>query len=118
MKLPALVPSFCLIGMLTSAPPSPAQQRSRLNGHPVVLDSQGKLLSWVEPQERAYDRIVRLGWGFILNKVVTGNEPAGDRQVGTAGRSVTAKWRRAPRRKGSEGKPCGACWFRDPLCRL
>ena len=69
MKLRALVPSFCLIGMLTGAPPSPAQQRGRLNGHPVVLDSEGKLLSWVEPQERAYDHIVRLGWDFILNKV-------------------------------------------------
>src|SRR2546426_465250 len=46
-----------------------AQQNTRLNGHRVVLDSQGKLLSWVEPQERAYDHVVRLGWEFILNKV-------------------------------------------------
>ena len=69
MKLCPLVPWFCMILMLGCAQPLPAQQNTRLNGHRVVLDSQGKLLSWVEPQERAYDHVVRLGWEFILNKV-------------------------------------------------
>ena len=69
MKLCPLVPWFCMILMLACAQPLPAQQNTRLNGHRVVLDSQGKLLSWVEPQERAYDHVVRLGWEFILNKV-------------------------------------------------
>ena len=69
MKLRPLVPSFCTILMLTCSQPLLAQQNTRLNGHRIVLDSRGKLLSWVEPQERAYDHIVRLGWDFILNKV-------------------------------------------------
>ena len=45
------------------------QHAARLNGHRVVLDAQGKLLSWVEPQERAYDHVIKLGWNFILNTV-------------------------------------------------
>jgi hypothetical protein len=45
--------------------------QDRLASHPVVLDSQGKLLSWVEPQERAYDRIMRLAWDFLLHKAPT-----------------------------------------------
>ena len=52
-----------------------AEQRDRLNGHPVVLDNQGKLLSWLTPQERAYDRVLALAWDFIENKVPT--EPNG-----------------------------------------
>jgi len=39
------------------------------NTHTVVLDGNGKLLSWVEPQDKAYDRVVRLAWDFLLNKV-------------------------------------------------
>ena len=45
------------------------QQKSRLNGHSVVLDPQGNLLSWVRPQEQAYDRVVKLAWDFICHKV-------------------------------------------------
>jgi len=47
------------------------QPKPRLNGHRVVLDADGKLLSWIEPQEKAYDHIVKLGWDFIANKVPT-----------------------------------------------
>jgi hypothetical protein len=35
----------------------------------VVLDDQGKLLSWSSPQDRAYDHVVGLAWDFIENKV-------------------------------------------------
>ncbi len=45
------------------------QQKDRLNGHRVALDAKGRLLSWVTPQDRAYDHVVRLGWDFIENKV-------------------------------------------------
>jgi len=45
------------------------QQKYRLNGHPVLLDGEGKLLSWSTPQDRAYDHIVKLAWDFIENKV-------------------------------------------------
>jgi hypothetical protein len=40
-----------------------------LNSHPVKLDSQGKLISWVQPQEQAYDRVMRLAWDFMLGTV-------------------------------------------------
>ena len=46
-----------------------AQSKERINGHRIVLDAHGKLLSWVNPQERAYDQVVRLGWDFLKNKV-------------------------------------------------
>jgi hypothetical protein len=45
------------------------QQKNRVNGHPVVLDTQGRLLSWVAPQEQAYDHVVKLAWNFVENKV-------------------------------------------------
>jgi hypothetical protein len=38
--------------------------------HPVVLDAQGKLLAWYQPQKnRGYDHVIRLGWDFIEHKV-------------------------------------------------
>jgi hypothetical protein len=40
-----------------------------LNTHPVKLDVNGKLLSWVEPQDMAYDRVMRLAWDFLLDSV-------------------------------------------------
>ena len=36
-----------------------------LNTHPVRLDANGKLLSWVQPQEMVYDRIMRLAWDAL-----------------------------------------------------
>jgi len=66
LRVPHLL--FCLIMIWASAQLSLAQRKSRLSGHPVVLDAHGKLLSWVVPRERAYDRVVRLGWDFILSK--------------------------------------------------
>jgi hypothetical protein len=38
--------------------------------HPVVLDSQGKLLAWYQPERNmGYDHVVRLAWDFIEHKV-------------------------------------------------
>ena len=37
-----------------------------LAGHPVVLDGEGRLLSWVEPQEKAYGEVARLAWDRLL----------------------------------------------------
>ncbi len=38
--------------------------------HPVVLDGQGKLLAWYEPEKNlGYDHVIRLGWDFIEHKV-------------------------------------------------
>lgn len=40
--------------------------------HTVVLDSQGKLLAWYQPdQNLGYDHVLRLGWDFIEHKVPT-----------------------------------------------
>jgi hypothetical protein len=39
------------------------------NTHSVVLDGHGSLLSWVQPQDKAYDRVVGLAWDFLMNKV-------------------------------------------------
>ena len=38
--------------------------------HPVVLDAQGKLLAWYQPQKNlGYDHVVRLAWDFIEHKI-------------------------------------------------
>lgn len=47
----------------------PLRAEETLNGRRVVLDAQGKLLSWVTPQEKAYDRVMRLAWDFLLKSV-------------------------------------------------
>ncbi|HLV87645.1 MAG TPA: hypothetical protein VKV39_11745 [Candidatus Sulfotelmatobacter sp.] len=39
------------------------------NTHTVILDRDGKLVSWVQPQDKAYDHVVYLAWNFLLNKV-------------------------------------------------
>ena len=45
----------------------PAEPRSRdLVGHAVVLDGEGGLLSWVDPQDNAYATVVRLAWERLL----------------------------------------------------
>jgi hypothetical protein len=43
-----------------------AADGSTLAGHRVVLDQSGRLLSWVEPQASAYDRILKLAWEQLL----------------------------------------------------
>jgi hypothetical protein len=60
---------LALVLTLSSGPLLSGQQKNHLNGHRVVLDDQGRLLSWVTPQDRAYDRVVSLAWDFIENKV-------------------------------------------------
>lgn len=38
--------------------------------HATVLDAQGKLLAWYQPQKNlGYDHVIRLGWDFIEHKV-------------------------------------------------
>ena len=38
--------------------------------HPVVLDAQGKLLAWHQPDKNlGYDHVLRLGWDFIEHRV-------------------------------------------------
>ena len=49
----------------------PALRAQTFNTHPVRLDSGDKLLSWVQPQSQAYDRVMRLAWDFLLDRVPT-----------------------------------------------
>ena len=43
---------------------------AQLPWHPVVLDAQGRLLAWHEPDKNlGYDQVLRLGWDFIEHKV-------------------------------------------------
>jgi hypothetical protein len=49
----------------------PASAEEELNGHAIRLDSAGKLLPWVTPEDKAYDRVIRLAWDFLLTKVPT-----------------------------------------------
>ncbi len=43
---------------------------SELPWHPAVVDSQGKLLSWYEPQQNlGYDEVLRVGWNFLEHEV-------------------------------------------------
>jgi hypothetical protein len=48
----------------------PAVCQEKLDGHPVTLDREGKLLSWL-PQEKAYDGVMRRAWDFLLKGVST-----------------------------------------------
>jgi len=40
--------------------------KPQLAGHPVVLDREGRLLSWAEPQASAYDKVLTVAWERLL----------------------------------------------------
>jgi hypothetical protein len=46
-----------------------AKLRFEQNTHPVVLDEQSKIISWIKPQPRAYDQFLRQRWNFIKHHV-------------------------------------------------
>jgi hypothetical protein len=58
--------ALVLAGGAARAVSPPATSGATLAGHPVVLDGSGKLLSWVDPQDRAYATVVRLAWEQLL----------------------------------------------------
>jgi hypothetical protein len=39
------------------------------NGHKVILDNQQKIISWIEPQSKAYDQFLHQRWNFIKTRV-------------------------------------------------
>ena len=57
---------FTALAVLIGA--ASAISQDTLNRHRVVLDASGKLGSWVQPQSRAYDRVMRLAWDFLLRR--------------------------------------------------
>ena len=40
-----------------------------LDSHEISVDGGGNLLSWVTPQENAYDRVMFLSWDLLLNRI-------------------------------------------------
>lgn len=46
------------------------------NTHPVVLDSAGKIISWITPRSGAYDIFLRKKWEFIKTGVPAGPGPS------------------------------------------
>ena len=40
-----------------------------LNGHPVAGDESNGIVSWLTPQDTAYDRAMFTAWDFLLNRV-------------------------------------------------
>lgn len=44
---------------------TPVTPGQTLNGNPLTLDSGGALLSWIQPQDVAYGRVVELAWSGL-----------------------------------------------------
>jgi hypothetical protein len=42
-----------------------------LDTHAVQVDGDGKLLSWVTPQDQAFSQVSALSWGLLLNRMPT-----------------------------------------------
>ena len=51
-----------------------------LNGHKVLLDAEGKIISWMLPQSKAYSQLLYQRWNFIKTNVPNspGPEPRSD----------------------------------------
>src|SRR5216117_4015977 len=45
-----------------------------LDTHTMATDGSGKLLSWVTPQDKAFDRVAFLSWDLLKNRIP--NDPA------------------------------------------
>lgn len=59
----------CTVLLLLLVVPATGSAAETINGHKVALDDTGKLLAWAQPQDQAYDRVMRLAWDFLLNTV-------------------------------------------------
>jgi hypothetical protein len=71
---PSIGRAWCLMAAVLLLPAWAAAEDVYVNAqvpwHPVVLDAQGKLLGWYQPEKNlGYDHVVRLGWDFIEHKV-------------------------------------------------
>jgi hypothetical protein len=63
-----------LFALLLLCPAAWAQEHKYVNAqlgwHSPVVDKQGKLLAWYEPERNlGYDKVLHLGWDFIEHKV-------------------------------------------------
>lgn len=66
----------CALVVAGAATLIPAFAQDVFNSHRVVLDSQGKLLPWYGPAEKAYDHFLKLRWQFIKTRVPNSPGPA------------------------------------------
>ena len=56
-----------LVAMLLALPGGASA--GTLDSHEISVDGGGNLLSWVTPQENAYDRVMFLSWDLLLNRI-------------------------------------------------
>ena len=47
----------------------PAASGATLDTHAVLVDEANKLMSWVTPQDKAFDRVSFLSWDLLLNRM-------------------------------------------------
>jgi len=52
------------------------QLRFQQNTHPVLLDSDGKIIPWYKPQQMAYDQFIRQRWNFVKTSVPNAPGPS------------------------------------------
>ena len=65
-----LLGSWPAVADAATTPVSTDPVNAELPWHTVVVDPQGKLLAWYQPQQHlGYDRVLQLGWSFIEHKV-------------------------------------------------
>jgi hypothetical protein len=65
----SLLAILCVVSPGLSGP-TDYNVNAQLSWHKAVLDSRGKLLAWYQPEKnRGYDKVLRLGWGFMEHKV-------------------------------------------------
>ncbi|HZT70700.1 MAG TPA: hypothetical protein VFC10_13245 [Terriglobia bacterium] len=61
---------LAMIAFATGALHAQGFVNAQLPWHQAVVDSKGKLLAWYHPEENlGYDKVLRLGWDFLENKV-------------------------------------------------
>jgi hypothetical protein len=51
-------------------------QSASVNGHPVVLDGQQKIVTWMTPAATAFDRFLDQRWSFVKTRVPMSPGPA------------------------------------------
>ncbi|MBI4898913.1 MAG: fibronectin type III domain-containing protein [Actinobacteria bacterium] len=61
--------ALILAWLLVLGPVTPASAATSINGHSVVTDSDGKIVSWLPSQNQAYDAVTALAWNYLLKQV-------------------------------------------------
>jgi hypothetical protein len=79
MKKLKLLIIGCFITSLLIGQITPHQDPSHeiiFNNHKVILDNEGKIISWMKPQSGAYDQFLRMRWNFIKTRVPNSPGPS------------------------------------------